>query len=119
MAMNGDDDEEVDGVTLGGETLAPAAVSVRLEYPRAEGFDGDVARATHDERWSDLAKVLRGAERVSAAAVDAACTSAGTAVAPAARISPPAARISSRSMADKSKISRDFPDCCSHALKWL
>ena len=86
VAMNGDDDEEVDGVTLGGETLAPAAVSVRLEYPRAEGFDGDIARATHDERWADLAKVLRGAERVSAAAVDAACTSAGTAVALVAAI---------------------------------
>ena len=49
--MNGDADADADEVA--DEVAAPAAVSVRLEYPNTlntlnTGFDGDVARATRD-----------------------------------------------------------------------
>ena len=83
VAMNGDADADADDVA------APAAVSVRLEYPNASpGFDGDVARATRDARWSDLAGLVRAAvaDGVTAAAVDAALTSADTAGALAAAL---------------------------------
>ena len=91
VAMNGDADADADEVA--DEVAAPAAVSVRLEYPNTlntlnTGFDGDVARATRDARWSDLAGLVRAAvaDGVTAAAVDAALTSADTAGALAAAL---------------------------------
>lgn len=91
VAMNGDADADADEVA--DEVAAPAAVSVRLEYPNTlntlnTGFDGDVARATRDARWSDLAGLVRTAvaDGVTAAAVDAALTSADTAGALAAAL---------------------------------
>ena len=93
VAMNGDGDvrggDGDDGITphnamtphnADDAMTSVDSVSVRLEYPNASvpGFDGDVARATRDGRWSDLAG-LCSTSGVTAAAKDAALTSAGTA----------------------------------------
>ena len=96
VAMNGDGDvrggDGDDGITphnamtphnADDAMTSVDSVSVRLEYPNTlntlnTGFDGDVARATRDGRWSDLAG-LCSTSGVTAAAMDAALTSAGTA----------------------------------------